>query len=130
MAKAPVKSEYAWSDSKMACVATYKILEGDKFMNEFEDSDIPFEKASDVEMSSLFYWPQTTGNDALLKLAASQAAKKFWYLLIKNYTVLKEEAAKESYKMLDDVEAVFASKDATLKKLAEVVDKSLKFPNE
>lgn len=124
------KSGYVWSANKMACVATYRVLEAYQYMNEFEARTISFEDAPEVKLSTLRYWPRSSANTAALDFAASEAAKQFWYLVASNYTVLKEDFTANSDALLDKVEAVFRSDKATIKDLAEVLDAGLKFPNE
>jgi hypothetical protein len=50
-------SDFKWSEDNLACMATYKVLEDDKFLDQFEDADLPFKAAKDKKLGELRYFP-------------------------------------------------------------------------
>jgi hypothetical protein len=54
---------FEWKEN-IACVATYNVLEGENFLDEFEDADHPFKQAAGVKLKTLRYFPKTTSNPA------------------------------------------------------------------
>jgi hypothetical protein len=122
-------ADYVWREN-LACVATYKILEGDKFLDEFEDADYPFDKAADLTMGRLNYYPKTTTNPDIIKMLALETARAFIKHLVKTYTVWKEDDADTSAAIILAIAKVFEGKDNTLTDLAEVVDQKIHFPDE
>lgn len=124
------KKEYEWSAEKMACVATYRVLEGEEFMDQFEDSDHPFEEAGDLEMKRLRYYPMTTTNPTILKLLSLQMAQRFYTDIEKTFTARRETDATTVGQTIRDLADVFKRKDGTLVELAEIIDDGLHFPGE
>jgi hypothetical protein len=122
-------ADYQWKDN-MACVATYTILEGDKFLDQFEDTVVPFSKAGALSIGKLRYYPKTTSNINIIGLLALQVAQRFLTELAKTFTVKKELPTKATSKTIEELAAVFASKTKTLRDLAEIVDNNVKFPDE
>ena len=120
----------AWSAERIACVATYKILEGEEFLDQFEDADVPFEEAADLEMGRLLYYPKTTANASIIRLLSLQMAQKFLHHVVSTFTVKKEDPGKDTAETVKDLAEVFAQKNATLSELAEVVDADVRFPGE
>ena len=120
----------AWSAESMACVATYKILEGEEFLDQFEDADVPFEEAAELEMGRLLYFPKTTANASIIRLLSLQIAQRFLHHVVSTFTVRKEDPGKDTVQTVKDLAAVFAEKTATLSQLAEVVDANVRFPGE
>lgn len=120
---------YEWKDNP-ACVATYKVLEGDIFMDQFEDADVPFADAGALKVGSLAFCPQTTSNSQIIAGLAHQVAWKFLRHIVKTYTVKKENINDDSAEIIEALAAVFANKSATLSDLAAVADARIRFPNE
>jgi len=120
---------YEWKENN-ACVTTYKVLEGDNFLDQFEDADIPFRNASSIKLNSLRYFPQTTGNAQIIEILSIEIARKFLKYIIKVFTVSKQKTAKSSAEIIEDIAAIFADGSKTIKDLAEVVDANIKFPDE
>ena len=48
---------YVWRNNN-ACVATYKVMVGDYFLDQFEESNVPFANAGAVKMGQLRYFPK------------------------------------------------------------------------
>lgn len=121
---------YAWSGEKMACVATYKILEGEEFLDQFEDADVKFEKAASLEMGKLRYFPMTTNNASILKLLSIEMAQRFYIDVTKTYTVSRQKPLRGVGQTIDSLTEVFVRRDGTLLELAEIIDGDLRFPGE
>ena len=119
-----------WEEENMACVATYRILEGDKFMDQFEDTEIAFADASDLAMGQLRYFPKTTRNSAIIKGIAFDRARQFFTLLLKTFTVRKETIDDRSESVIISLADVFEDSDKTLLDLAQLVDDRVRFPGE
>jgi hypothetical protein len=120
---------YQWKNN-LACVATYKILEGDKFLDQFEDIDISFDDAADVKLGTLRYFPQTTSNENILEILSIEMGRKFLTHLVKTYTVEKQEASDNPGKIVKKFATIFRSPEKTIRDLAEAVDGRIKFPDE
>jgi hypothetical protein len=119
-----------WNEDNMACVATYRILEGDKFMDQFEDSEIPFADAPGVKMGELRYFPKTTKNSAIIKGIAFDRARQFFTLLLKTFTVKKETLDDSTEAVIVSIAGVFQDREKKLVDLAQLIDDRVKFPGE
>lgn len=119
-----------WDEENMACVATYRVLEGDKFMDQFEDSEIDFASAADLKMGDLRYFPKTTRNTAIIKGIAFDRARQFFTLLLKTFTVKKETLDDSTEAVIVSLAGVFQDRNKTLLDLAQLVDDRVKFPGE
>jgi hypothetical protein len=120
---------YVWRENN-ACVATYNVLEGDAFLDQFEDVDIPFKKAADVTMAKLRYFPRSTGNPNLLAVLGNQMARKFLMHVAKTFTLEKQTAGKKTADFVEELSAVFSSNGGTLRDLARILDDNVRFPDE
>jgi len=119
---------YKWKEN-IACIATYKVLEGDKFLDQFEDSDIPFARAQKVKLKTLHYFPKTTANPQIIEVLSIEIARQFIKHIVKTFTVTKQKA-NSSAEIIDAIARVFADGERTIKDLAEVADDNIKFPDE
>ncbi|SEA21832.1 hypothetical protein SAMN05660964_01143 [Thiothrix caldifontis] len=119
----------AWRENQ-ACVATYTVLESDKFLDQFEQLDVPFDKAATLAMKELRYFPSTTNNSSLLAVLSLEIARKFVKHLISIFTVRRQHSAGSSAEVIQAIAQVFANGDKTLVDLAAVVDEQIKFPDE
>jgi hypothetical protein len=126
---AQASGRFEWKEN-MACVATYKILEGENFLDQFEDADIPFDEAAEVPMGRLRYFPKTTANAEIIRLLSLQIAQRFLTDLVKTFTVKKEMPRKATSDTIVELAAVFANNKKTILDLAKVVDDNVKFPDE
>ena len=122
-------TQYKWRKN-LACVATYNILEGDNFLDQFEDTDIAFAKAGDIKLGKLRYFPKTTGNQNIIEMIAMEVARKFLTYVVKTYTVTKEYPQKKSGDIIQALAKVFGDGAKTISELAEIVDENIKFPDE
>lgn len=118
---------FAWGNT-MPCVATYRILEGDRFLDQFEDVDIPFEEAGEVKMSSLRYFPRTTTNSAIIELLALEMSQRFLTLVQKTFTIKPHKTGDTAANIIRDVAAVFGNRDKLISDLAEAVAARIDFP--
>ena len=125
----PAASTYEWRENN-ACAATYKVLEGDRFLDQFEDADIPFAKAASVKLKTLRYFPKTTTNPQIIEVLSFEIARKFVTDLVKVFTVSKQNTARSSANIISTIAGIFADGEKTIKDLAEVVDDTIKFPDE
>lgn len=121
--------DYEWK-ANLCCIATYKTLEGDDKMDQFEEEDIAFEDAAAVTMKSLRYFPKTTTNPDIIEMISFEIARKFLKLVVKDYTVSKEKSKTKSSKIIVSLSEVFRDAGATIKDLAEVTDGLIKFSDE
>jgi hypothetical protein len=120
--------EFEWREN-LACIATYKVLEGDGFLDQFEDADLPFAKAATVKLGTLRYFPKTTSNPDLIEVLSFEIARRFIAILTKVFTV-KKEKANSSAEIIAALAEVFADPNMTIKDLAEVVDENVRFLDE
>ena len=120
---------YEWK-ANLVCIATYKVLEGNNNLDQFEESVIPFEKAPEVKMEQLRYYPQTTHNPDLIEVKAYETARKFIKIIVEQYSVKKEKNEINSAEIIKEIAQIFASGGASIINLAETVDRLIKFQDE
>ena len=113
-------SSFKWQQN-LACISTYKILAGDDNLDQFEEGDISFDDAPTVKMNELRYYPKTTSNHDIIGIIAVEVARKFARLLIKRYSVKKEDEMNLA-EILTKIDDIFVRGDRTIKDLAETVD--------
>jgi hypothetical protein len=128
-AAAEAEAVYEWRENN-ACVATYNVLEGDQFLDQFEDVDIPFADAPDVKMKELRYFPQTTGNANILELLGIEMSRDFLRHVSKTFTLNKQNPEESSVVIIRKLAAIFSKGDRTIRDLAEVLDDCIRFPDE
>ena len=126
---ARAKNEYTWR-ANLACIATYKILEGNDNMGQFEESNVPFDKAADVAMKELRYYPKTTMNDHIIYVVSHEVARRFLTLLVKHYSVKKGKDELRSADVLEAISSIFRDGEKTIKDLAATTDELIKFADE
>lgn len=122
-------STYKWK-SNLACIATYKVLEGDQFLDQFEEHDVPFDNAPNIKIGDLRFYPKTTSNVDIIELISFEVTRKYLKLIVKTYSVKKEKSQMASSKIITLLASIFKNKDATIKDLAEKVDLLIKFFDE
>jgi hypothetical protein len=113
-----------------ACVATYNILEGDQFLDQFEDSAVPFDKAGDLKVGELRFFPRTTSNANIIEALSLDIAMSFLRCLVKTFTSRKEDRDQSTQDLIDALAAAFRKPETTLADLAKTVDSLFKFPQE
>jgi len=121
--------DFEWQEN-LVCVATYKVLEGDQFLDQFEDAEIPFEDAAAIPMRALRYFPKTTTNPQIIELISLEIAREFLHTLVKVFTVKKEDPTVSTPKTIKAIAGVFKNPKKTIADLAELVDKHVRFPDE
>jgi len=120
---------FKWKDN-MVCTGTYTVLENDKFLDQFEDVEIPFESAGETPLSELRYNLRTTKNANFNKGLTLELAQDFLTYLEKIYRVGFQNDGDTAQAIIRRVAKVFANPENTIADLAEQVDKDLKFPDE
>lgn len=120
---------FEWRAS-LACIATYRVLEDNDKLDQFEEADLPFDSAPDQLLSELRYFPKTTNNRDIIKVLSFEIARKFLNLLVRNFTVKKENEQLESADILRALAAQFGARDTTIKSLAATVDELIRFGDE
>lgn len=123
------REPFRWRNN-MACVATYNVLEHDDKMDQFEDVDIAFDDAADLEMGQLRFWNGVSPPAGAMDTIARLKAQEFLFLIQKNFTSKKQDPSLTSGGVIRAVGKVFATRTATLADLAKVVDASFRFPDE
>jgi hypothetical protein len=122
-------ADYEWGD-KLACVATYTVLEGDRFLDQFEDAEIPFDEAGKLKIGKLRFYPHTTNNPNILEMLSLGVARAFLKDVTKTYSSRKEDPAMKSATLIRDTAKIFEDEEKTLTDLAAVVDKFIRFQDE
>lgn len=113
-----------------ACVATYNILEGDQFLDQFEDSSVPFDQAGDLKVGELRFFPRTTSNANIIEALSLDIAMRFLRCLVKTFTNRKEDRDQSTQELIDALATAFRKPETTLADLAGTVDSLFKFPQE
>ena len=119
---------FEWQ-ANLACVATYRVLEGNDKLDQFEEAELPFNEAPDKLLSELRYFPSTTTNRDMIELLGFEVARRFLTLLVENFTVTREKDV-SSAATLRALAKEFASTTATIKDLARTVDRTIRFADE
>lgn len=120
---------YVWRNNN-ACVATYKVMVGDYFLDQFEESNVPFANAGAVKMGQLRYFPKTTNNSQLIEAIAYEKAGKFLTYVQKIFTVSVQDKFGPPHSIVAKLALIFADPQTTLSDLAQAIDGELHFPDE
>jgi hypothetical protein len=126
MATAP----QSWTDKRMACIATYAILEGDKFLDQFDGFFLPFDRAGETLLTSLPYFPKFGASPHDIEGRADQMARKFFKFVVINYTNRKENVMDSVEGVVGKMKANFMDKSTTFEDLADVTDAFFRFSGE
>lgn len=121
---------FTWDTNKMACIATYTILGGKSFLNQFDEFFISIDEAGDIKLTTLPYFPKFSASSANINGRANQMARKFFKFIVLNYTNRKENPTDTVQACIENLQALFESESATFKDLAEVTDGFFKFNGE
>ena len=119
---------FAWR-ANLACVATYRVLEGNDKLDQFEEADLPFDDAPGKPLAELRYFPGTTANRDIIETLSIEIARRFLKLLVQHFTVTREKDV-SSARILRALAREFASPTATIKDLARTVDRTIRFADE
>jgi hypothetical protein len=122
-------ADYKWRNN-IACVATYRILESDRFLDQFEDTVIPFSEAGTTKLSDLRYFPKTTGNANILEILSLEISRQFIKYLVKLYTVRKENSQNTTAEIIQGLATIFANGDSVVRDIAAYADEAINFPDE
>jgi len=120
---------YEWKNN-ICCIGTYKTLEDNAKLDQFEENDISFEDAGKTKMSNLRYYLATTKNDRLLDHMSLHVAMQFLKDFSASYLLKKQKPTQQSAELVRKLAAVFKNKDKTIKDLAEVMDEFVAFEDE
>lgn len=121
---------YIWDENKMACIATYTVIGGKSFLNQFDDFFLSINEAGDTKLTTLPYFPKFSASSANIDGRADQMARKFFKFIVLNYTNRKEKPTDAVEDCIKNMRALFKSDSATIKDVAEVTDKFFKFNDE
>jgi hypothetical protein len=119
--------QFTWGNT-LPCVATYNILESDRFLDQFEDASVPFAGAGTITIGTLRFFPHVTDDSGILSLLADQMARKFLVLVQKTFTIKKHDPNEDNSDIIDAVAGVFGDQDKTLTELARVLNQQFDFP--
>ena len=122
-------SDYEWK-ANLCCVATYKTLESDHRMDQFEEAEISFDTAKDIKMEALRYYPKTTTNPDILEVLSFETARNFLKGMVKDYSVKKEKNQMSSAELITELAGIFKKRDASILDLAAKSDALIKFADE
>jgi hypothetical protein len=122
-------AKYIWKKN-LCCIATYKTLEGNSTLDEFEEVHISFDAAPTVTMKELRYYPQSTTNSDIIEMLAHQEARAYFKLLVTHYVVKKELGKTQIWEIISAFSKIFRNGDKTILDLAELTDLHLKFSDE
>lgn len=120
---------YQWKNN-LCCIGTYKTLVDNSKLDEFEEEDILFESAADVKMNQLRYYLHITTTQQALQHAALQMAMSFLNNFSQNYLLTKQKKELQTAAFYRDLASIFQSGEKTIKDLAELMDKYVKFSDE
>jgi len=118
-----------WSDDRPACLATYNILEGDEFLNQFDAAVLSFNKAPEfllANLSSMF--PDGSAIDQ--RGRAMQIARGFLRFIKEKYSRKTEDAAFDGPTIQVSLAECLLQKGATIAHLAFLIDGFIIFPGE
>ena len=122
--------KYAWRADNMACIATYTILGGDKFLDQFDEFFLKMENAGTVKLTTLPYYPKFDASSFDIEGRADQMSRKFFKFIVVTYTNRKENPADTVEEIIKKMRVLFKGKTATFTDLAEATDKFFKFSGE
>lgn len=127
--KSSAAAAASWGDTP-ACVATFNILEGDRFLDQFEDSLVPFDEAGGLMVRDLRFFPRTTANASIIEALSLDIAMRFLRHLVKTFTNRKEDRDQSTQQLIEALAAAFRKPDTTLADIAALLDAMFKFPGE
>lgn len=122
--------KYTWRADNMSCIATYTILGGDKFLDQFDEFFLKMESAGTVKLTTLPYYPKFDASSFDIEGRADQMSRKFFKFVVVTYTNRKENPSDTVEEIIKKMRALFKSKTATFTDLAEAADKFFKFSGE
>lgn len=122
--------KYVWTPDKLACIATYTILGGDAFLDQFDEFFLQIDKAGAVKLTTLPYYPKFSASPTDIDGRADQMARKFFKFVVLTYTNRKENPMDTVEACIKKMRGLFKNKSATFTDLAEATDKFFKFNDE
>lgn len=127
-AAAPAAS--AWNPDKLSCIATYTILGGDSFLDQFDEFFLPIENAGDVLLTSLPYFPKFEASPIDIDGRADQMARRFFKFVVRTFTRRKENPMDTVEDHLRILRGLFKNGAATFSDLAQATDEFFEFDDE
>ena len=119
---------FQWK-SNTACIATYKTLERDDRMNQFDEMFLPFDQAADFKIAALPFYANLASNP-LQELAVKHFVAQFLKYLMNDYVVRKENPESTTQDLFEAVVKCMNTPAATIANLAETLDKYIRFQDE
>jgi len=116
---------FKWAKN-LACGSCYKIL-GE--LQQFETATVAFEKAADLRMDELNFWPLSSPSQDMKEIAAQLLTQSYIPLLAKYY-VLKPQKNSKWKDVRRAMQAVLVEKKKTVSDLAEAIDELILFEDE
>jgi hypothetical protein len=116
---------FTWSDKNPACQSTYSILTGLQQLS----NNTTFDKAGQVPMRQLTYFPKVSPAPAVTRAHASQMAWHFCDRLLR-ITSIKPSPNVLLNQFIGRFETLFSKEASTLKDIAQAADEFLVFPGE
>lgn len=123
-------AKYTWNTDKLACVATYTILGGDNFLDQFDEFFLRLDEAGKVRLSTLPYFPKFNASEFDIAGRADQMARKFFKFIVQTYTNRKENPSDSVEQCVGRMRDLFKSESATFTELAAATDDFFKFNDE
>lgn len=116
---------FEWKQN-LACGSAYKVLEA---LHQFNASKLSFERAADVKLRRLTYFPASTSSEDILRMSAMLLVQQYAQLLDRFY-VLRPHGAGTWKDLMADMQAVLEDGDNTIAVLASTVDEYIRFQDE
>jgi hypothetical protein len=129
-ARAAEAAAPAWNPDKLSCIATYTILGGDNFLDQFDDFFLPIDTAGDVLLTSLPYFPKFEASPIDIDGRADQMARRFFKFVVRIYTRRKENPMDTVEDHVRTLRGLFKNTSATFSDLAQATDEFFKFNDE
>lgn len=129
-AATPKAPDAYWSNSKMACVATYNILGSPDLMNQFDKIMLSFDNAAKSPLKNLASLMQIGLSDADRQGRASQMARSLFKYVLTLYTTRTEHGTTSALDVLTSLTNLLISPSATMADLAFCLDAFMIFAGE
>jgi hypothetical protein len=124
------RSASAWNPDRLACIATWTILGGDKFLDQFDEFFLPIEHAGDIRLTALPYFPKFEAAPFDIDGRADQMARRFFKAVVQTYTRRKENPMDTVEDHILLLRGLFKNSAATFSDLAQATDEFFKFGDE
>lgn len=119
-----------WNPDKLACIATYTILGGNNFLDQFDEFFLRIDSAGDTKLTSLPYFPKFDASPFDIDGRADQMARRFFKFVVQTFTRRKENPMDTVEDHLRTLRGLFKNTSATFSDLAQATDEFFKFDDE